>query len=108
MAEPWSWQKVFDFSPQVWSKALKFGLIWLFIILLGFTIWKAYFTPTQEQHQQNIINAQPGATVNVGQSQKQEAKKRPWWLPHIFTEIYAFAETDRTGVGTKGGLKWEF
>lgn len=108
MAETWSWAKFFDFGPIVWSKALKVGLILVVLGFLGLTIWKAYFVPDQQQHQSNVINAQPGATVNIGQSQKQEAKKRAWWLPHLFTEIYAFQETDRNGIGTRGGARWEW
>jgi hypothetical protein len=108
MSEPWSWAKFFDFSPVVWSKALKMGLILAVVALLGLTIYKAYFVPTQKQTQTNTITAQPGSTVNIGQSQSS-AKARPWWLPRLFTELYAFAESDsRTGIGSKVGARWEF
>jgi hypothetical protein len=91
-----------------WWKALGHGWRLLVIIALCFVVFKGIMTffPTQKQTQTNTITAQAGSTVNIGQSQSS-VKARPWWLPHLFTELYAFAESDsRTGVGTRGGLQW--
>jgi hypothetical protein len=104
MSEPFSWGKFFDFSPLVWLKGLKVGTVLAILAFVGFFMWRGI---NNTQHQSNVINAQPGAVVNVGQTQNAQ-KKRPWWLPHLFTEIYAFQETDRNGVGAKGGARWEW
>jgi len=47
------------------------------------------------------------------QEQKQEIKKRPWWLPILFIEGYGFTETtgvgnSRSGVGGRGGARLEW
>ena len=91
---------------KAWGTGWRLLFTFLIIGLLALTIYKAYFVPTQKQQQTNTITAQAGSTINIGQSQSS-AKARPWWLPHLFTELYAFAESDsRTGVGTRGGLQW--
>jgi len=90
---------------ETWLKTLGFGWRLAFIIIIGFTIYKAYFTKTQTQ--QNIITAKPGSTVVI--QQKQEEKKRAWWMPSPFVDIYTFIETDnRSGFGGRAGCRWEF
>lgn len=103
------------FQVVPWLKDLRTIATIVIIAFVGFTVWRAYFMKTQTQHQTTGIVALPGSTVvySPQQSQKQEGPKRPWWLPHVFGEIYGFAEqntdsTHRTGLGTKGGLRWEW
>lgn len=101
------------FSPTTNAKNVQF-VVWLaLIVLAGFTIWKAFFMPTQTQNQRQTatVFALPGSIVTYTpkQEQKQEVKKRSWWLPIPFVEGYGFAESDgRTGAGVRGGGRWEF
>ncbi len=40
---------------------------------------------------------------------KQEEKKRQWWIPSPFVDIYAFTESDdRNGIGGRFGAHWEW
>jgi len=112
MSEPFSWNKAVDFSPLTIFKAIKVGLILCGLAFIGFTIYRAYCMPTNTQKQTTQIKVESGGTLNLTQSQKQEGKKRPWWMPTLFIEGYGFIETwgteSRTGVGTRGGGRWEF
>ena len=100
-------------NPVTNAKNVQF-VVWLaLIILAGFTIWRAFFmsTQTQNQKQTATVIALPGSTVTYApqQAQKQEVKKRPWWLSIPFVEGYGFAESDgRTGVGGRAGGRLEF
>lgn len=107
MAEEITLQKFFSgiLNVKTGVKALAF-LPWLLLFLvIGFTIWRAYFKPLPTQHQ-NII-AQEGSHVTV--IQKQEEKKKKWWIPSPFVEVYTFVQTDdRKGFGGRFGGRWEF
>jgi len=98
-------------SPVTNAKNVQF-LVWLILIILaGFTIWRAFFMPSQAQKQTTGILALPGSHITYApqQSQKQEVKKRPWWIPIPFVEGYGFAESDgRTGIGGRAGGRLEF
>jgi len=108
MSEAFSVKKFFDFGLLTWLKAFKFGLILAGVAFIGITIWRAYFMPTNTQSQETAIRVERGGTLNLTQSQKQEIKKKKWWVPSIFGEVYGFTETDgRMGLGAKGGLRWE-
>jgi len=91
-------------SPKTAIKASAF-LPWILLFLfLGYAVYNLFFPkPTQNQ----TIIAKPGSTVNV--QQKQEEKKRSWWVPTPFVDIYSFVETnDRKGIGAKFGAHWEW
>ena len=99
----------FQFIP--WVKDIRTILGILIISAVIFSGYKAinhFFPGPAAQQQHTEICVQPGGTLNLNQNQKNEAKKRAWWLPHIFGEIYGFQETDRSGVGARAGgrLEW--
>lgn len=97
-----------------WFKS--WGLGWRLIITLIavlfviVTIWRAYFMKTQTQKQTNSVIALPFSRIEFKpeQEQKQEIKKRPWWLPVLFIEGYGFSEPGRTGIGSRAGARFEF
>jgi hypothetical protein len=98
-----------------WFKTWGFGwrllITLLALIFVAVTIYRAFFMKTQTQKQTNQLLALPFSTVYYApqQSQKQEVKKRPWWLPIPFVEGYAFAESNgRTGIGGRAGGRLEF
>lgn len=89
-----------------WFKALGNGwrllVIILCVLLIGFTIWKAFF----EKKNQQQIHIGSGSTVNIKQG--DEKKPWPWWIPHPFVDIYGFQESDnRSGMGARFGGRWE-
>jgi len=102
-----------------WFKS--WGLGWrlivtiIIIIFIIIAIHKIFFEK-QTQMQTQKLNVWPlsfsTVTYAPQQEQKQEIKKRPWWLPIVFVEGYGFTETtgddSRTGVGGKGGLRFEW
>jgi hypothetical protein len=91
-------------QPLGWVKSLSLGLKIFIIVFVAFTIYKAYFVKTQSQH--NQITVGQGGIVNV---QQNTEKKRSWWMPTPFVDVYTFVETDdRKGVGMRGGARWEF
>lgn len=86
-----------------WIKTLRYVVGAIAILAIVFTIYKAFFSKSQEQH--NQITVQPGGVVNVQQS--QNSKK---WL-FLFTEPYVFAESgsqSRSGFGVRGGIRLEW
>ena len=102
-------------QPVEWWKAASMGIKIFIVVVIAFTIYKAYFAKTQTQTQK--LNVWPfsfsDVTYTPQQSQKQEVKKRPWWLPIFFVEGYGFSETNagdglRTGTGVRVGGKLEF
>jgi len=100
MSEPFSPSKFFGsfIQPIGWVKSLSLGLKLFILLWLAFTIYKAYFTKTQTQH--NVITVQPGGTVNVGQS--QDKKKLSFT-----TGFWGGATSDGTMVGGMyGGIAW--
>lgn len=101
------------FTGLYWTKTLMLGLGLLVLSFLGYAVYKAYIKkppPTQTQHQAiQSITVADGGCVNLGQVQQQTEKKRSWWIPAPFVEIYCFTETDgQKGVGTKVGGRFEW
>jgi hypothetical protein len=94
----------FQFLP--WVKTARYAIGVAAIGVIGLTIYKAFFMPTQTTKQETHIIAQPGSQVTI--DQKREEKKsgidiRP------FLEGYGFAESDdRKGVGAKAGVRVDF
>ncbi len=102
-------------QPVEWWKAASTGLKVIIVILAIITFYRAYFMKTQTQTQKLNIWPFIFSTVTYApqQEQKQEIKKRPWWLPIFFIEGYGFSETSgignsRTGIGGKIGGRLEF
>jgi len=89
-----------------WVKTARYASGIAAIGLVGLTIYKAFFMPTQTTRQETHIIAQPGAQVTI--DQKREEKKSGLEV-HPFVEGYGFAESDdRKGVGAKAGVRVDF
>ncbi|MBI4970544.1 MAG: hypothetical protein HZB37_06265 [Planctomycetes bacterium] len=89
-----------------WVKTARYAIGIAAIGLIGLTIYKAFFMPTQTTKQETHIIAQPGAQVTI--DQKREEKKSGLEI-HPFVEGYGFAESDdRKGVGGKAGVRVDF
>lgn len=89
-----------------WVKTARYAIGIAAIGLIGLTIYKAFFMPTQTIKQVTHIIAQPGAQVTV--DQKKEEKK-PGIEVSPFVEGYGFVESDeRKGVGAKAGVRVDF
>jgi len=113
--EAFSFKKFFAsfFQAVPWMKNIRFILGLVIILVLGYTIYRAYIMPRNKQVQNTQIHVDSGGTLNLTNSQKIEEKKRPWWLPHLFGEVYGFKEFEaaggsRTGVGGRAGGRWEW
>jgi hypothetical protein len=97
-----------------WLKNARMILGLIAVIFAASLIWRVFSGKPQSQSQRMIIYPFSFSTVTFSpqQSQKQEVKKRPWWLPILFVEGYGFTETSglnsRTGIGGKAGgrLEW--
>ncbi|RJP27382.1 MAG: hypothetical protein C4533_07950 [Candidatus Omnitrophota bacterium] len=93
----------FQFLP--WVKTLRYAAGIALIGLVGLTIYRAFFMPTNKQITQ--IVAQPGSQVTVVEEKKKEAKKL--FRPQPFIEGYGFVESDgRNGLGGRLGIRIEF
>ena len=115
MVEKFDIKKFFDLSPTALGKVISVGWKLLIVILIVSTIWRAWFTKNQTQSQRMTVWPFSFSTITYApqQEQKQEIKKRPWWLPIFFVEGYGFSETSgvgnsRTGVGGRAGGRLEF
>ena len=89
-----------------WVKTARYAIGIAAIGLIGLTIYKAFFMPTQTTKQETHIVAQSGSQVTI--DQKREEKKSGVDV-HPFVEGYGFAESDnRKGVGGKAGVRLDF
>jgi len=98
-----------------WGLGWRLIITLLAILFVATTLWRAYFTKNQTQSQKMVVYPFSFSTITFSpqQEQKQEIKKRPWWLPILFVEGYGFTETtgvgnSRTGVGGRGGARLEW
>lgn len=97
-----------------WVKDIRTIITIIVVIFVASLIWRVFAGKPQSQSQRMIV--WPFSFCNITyapqQSQKQEVKKRPWWLPILFVEGYGFTETtglnSRTGVGGRGGARLEW
>lgn len=102
MSEKFSWLKFFNFGGFVWLKALKFGLCLGFLGLIGLTVYRAFFMPTQSNTQRTIF---PGSVEKVEIHQEGAGGK----LGGPFVEVYGEAKgfnLDEWGVGLRIGLHY--
>ena len=86
-------------DPLAWIKTIRFSIGTLGILLLGFTIYKAYFQPTNKSSQ--TIRVERGATV--GMIGTPETKKGY----ELFTELYAQFDSEKEGrTGVRCGIRF--
>jgi hypothetical protein len=89
-----------------WVKTARYAIGIAAIGLIGLTIYKAFFMPTQTTKQETHIIAQPGSQVTIDQEREE---KKPGIEVRPFVEGYGFAESDdRKGVGGKAGVRVDF
>jgi hypothetical protein len=86
-------------DPLAWVKTLRFSLGTLGIILLCFTIYKAYFKPTNNSSQ--TIRVERGASVGMIGTPETKKSFEP------FTEVYVQFDNKEEGrIGVRCGLKF--
>lgn len=114
MSEPFDAGKLVKspFTGLFWVKVVMYMLGMLTLVFVGYGVYKAYFKkpdPTQHQTQEiKEIVVEKGATLNLGQ-QTGDIKKRKWYIPAPFVDVYSFVETnDQKGVGVRFGGRFEF
>ncbi len=102
-------------KPVEWWKAASMAIKIFIVLFITFTIYRAYFMKTQTQTQALNVWPLSFSTVSFSpqQEQKQEIKKRAWWLPTFFAEGYGYSESSgignsRTGIGGRIGGRFEF
>lgn len=84
-----------------WLKALGNGWRIAIIVLALILTWKLFF---EKKNLQNI-HIGSGSQVTIKQG---EEKKRAWWIPSPFVELYTYKENDRQGAGGKFGGRFEW
>jgi len=111
--ERFSIKKLFDLSPvgfyKVFGLAFKAGLILL--IIFG-VIWvkNLLFPPAPSNVNQPEIHVAEGGTLNYTNTQTSE-KKRAWWIPGPFVELFGQMDSDHgkdVTVGSRFGARWEW
>ena len=115
MTERFSIRKLLDFSPLGWYKLIGLGikLIIGIILVLGLIagvqgILHKFFPPAPANVNQPNISVEEGGTANYTVIQQSE-KKRAWWMPSPFVEIFSQHDSDGdSGVGTRFGGRWDF
>lgn len=110
--EKFSIRKFFDFGPIAWATVFGLGLKAFIVVLLilGAIYVKNIFFPKPATNiNQPEIHVKEGGTVHYQVIQQSE-KKRPWWIPTPFVEIFGELKTDdkRPELGTRFGGRWEF
>lgn len=110
--ERFSIKKFLDFTPLAWYKifglALKVFIIGLIIFGVKYGIDRIFPKPPSNINQPEI-HVQPGATVHYEVTQQSE-KKRPWWIPGPFVELFGEKTDEDEGinVGARFGGRWEW
>ena len=123
--DTWSITQQFSISKKKIWKVLNY--LWIIavvlLVIMGVVFVKNIFFPSQGDnvHKPWLI-ALPGSHIDkVDQSSKQkmEEKKRPWWQPIPFVEIYGGVQSRPKNnsvnftaydpeIGTHAGLRWDF
>jgi len=117
--EPFSIKKMLSgfINPITWSKSIVIGGILAIILIVGFTIYRAYFLKTGSNVNKPVVVALPGSTmgpVTFHSEQKVEDKKRAWWKPIPYVAVFGGARSkDNTfdfepEYGAQAGLRWDF
>lgn len=110
--EKFSLAKFLDFSPVGWFKVAGLGLKVLVIVLLVFGVKfgiDKIFPPAPANVNKPEIHVASGGTANYTVVQQAE-KKRPWWIPTPFVEIFGEMKTDEdhAALGGRTGARWDF
>ena len=82
-----------------WFKSLMIGTKIIIILLIGYTIYRAWFM--EKNKQETSITVEKGGKLNLKQIQGDNKRFQ------TFGELYAFCETDgRYGGGVRAGIKF--
>jgi len=109
MSEPVDVKKLVDVSPTTLVKTSSSTFKGLMVILgvvailfcVYFTVSRLFKKPIPNQ----AISVQSGGQVVI----HNEPKKKSWWIPAPFVEVYTFVQTnDEQGLGGRFGGRWEF
>ena len=101
MAEPFDIKKFFDLSPTALGKSISIGWKLLLVLLVIFTIYRAWIIPKQKQTQQITVESGGQATI----IQKQDRKR------FLIPFVEGFVEQSRNNqmnTGIRAGLRFEF
>jgi hypothetical protein len=85
-----------------WKKTFGYGWRLVLIGLILFFVWRGI--TVKQTVIKNVF--EEGSNPRLSQG---ETKKKSWWMPSPFVDIYSFVETDdRKGIGARFGAHWEF
>jgi hypothetical protein len=113
MPENFSIKKLLDFSPigfyKVIGLSIKAGVI---VLVIFGVLWikNILFPAPSSNVNQPEIHVATGGTLNYAVTQQAE-KKRAWWIPGPFVELFGQMDSDSgkdVTVGTRFGARWEF
>ena len=82
-----------------WFKSSMIGVKIIVILLIGYTVYRAWFMEKNKQNTQIVV--QKGGKLNLKQIQGSNKRFQ------TFGELYGFCETDgRYGLGVRAGIKF--
>ena len=98
MPEPFSIKKFFDFSPLAMSKSVGIGIKLVAILIVVYTVYRAWFAPKQTQQ---IVVKKGGVATII-----QKTERRRTLIPFIegFVEQ---SRNDKMNTGIRAGLRIE-
>jgi len=108
--ELFSIKKLFDLSPVAWYKviglAIKIGVA-ILIIFGALGVINKFFPKQGDNINTPEIHIGSGGTANYTVIQQNE-KKRDWWIPSPFVEIFGQKTSDRDfDIGIRTGARWD-
>lgn len=108
----WDPIKQFTITRKRLWKLLNYAWIILIgiLMLMGILFVKnLLFPPAPSNVNQPEIHVASGGTLHY-QNVQQSEKKRSWWVPTPFVEIFGEMKSDRDtpAVGARAGARWEF
>lgn len=118
--EPFSFKKWLGgfVNPTTWSKSIVYFAMIAVILIVIFTIYRAYFMKTGSNIAKPFVIALPGSTIGdiTQHSEQKIEQKRKWWQPIPYIAIYGGARgTSKTSFdtiegeyGVQGGIRWDF
>ena len=117
--EPFDIKKWFGgfLNPVTWSKSVVYLAMGLVILVIIFTVYRAYFMKTGSNINKPIVVGLPGSTIgNVTfQSEQKIENKRKFWQPIPYVAVFGeYKSVDASinhfeaGYGITGGIRWDF
>jgi len=111
IGEKFSIEKFLDFSPSAWYTVFGLALkVVVFVLLIFGALWvkNLLFPPAPANVTNPAFNVSEGGNVTYNVVQ-QSNKKRAWYIPSPFVEIYGQKESKRDfDTGIRVGGRWDF